>query len=267
MPTLLKDPVTGETKKHYSRKECGLPPTRAPKGAQLRKEWIVHHGVGKGSGLSLSALMAIWRGYYRYHVETKGWTDIGYSFGFCDAHDVDGATFEGRGWGINGGHTQNGGNTRGHACCYIGDGRYTEGSDGAWEAHRALLAHGVAIGHVTADHRVTGHDDWWNKVCPGPLIKAVIKIKLKLTGGSPGKDWFDMATEADLERVVRKVMDERSPYLMHTAEGKWYVLNDSTLTGSYIGSPDNLNNLRQVLPTKDTGERSNSMVSDRYNLG
>ena len=180
----LVDPRTGTPRRYISRAEAGLPRSRARLGMRRRPHWITHHGVGRGAGLTLRECMAVWRAYHRYHTVHRGWTDIGYSFGFCDAVDLPdggGAALEGRGFGRDGGHTQRGRNLDGHACCYIGDGRYTAGSAGAWSAHRALLAEGIRRGNVTPDARRSGHDDWWNKECPGGRVKAAMHDELDRT--------------------------------------------------------------------------------------
>lgn len=201
MPKLLTDPVTGKAKRYYSRRECGLPRrSTAPKGAWKRRHRIRHHGVGRGANLTLSEAMAVWRGYWRYHVKTKGWSDIGYSVGAADATDVDGAVLEGRGWGRDGGHTV-GRNHDGYADCYIGDGRYSGGTDGCWEATRAWVAHGQAEGAFGDDVEHSPHDRWQRKECPGSEQKRRL---WESVGLQPEEE--DMAlTQQDKEDIAAEV--------------------------------------------------------------
>lgn len=173
------DPNTGRRVRRVTRKECGIPKSRAPGGKWKRRHGIAHHGVGRGNGLPLREVMAIWRGYYRYHVHDRGWTDIGYTDGWADAPDVGGAVLEGRSWGKDGGHTQNGGNVEGYAGCYIGDGRYAI-ADTAWSAWRAWLYDGVYNGAFVSPPDISGHDDWYPKVCPGPEIKHPLQAMSRL---------------------------------------------------------------------------------------
>lgn len=180
MAKWLTDPATGERVRFVPRKECGLPASRAPKGAWEREHAIAHHGVGRGNGVPLRECMAIWRGYWRYHVEDKGWNDIGYSSGWGDAPDVGGAVLEGRWWGNDGAHTQNGGNRLGYAGCYIGDGREAV-ADSAWRAWRAWLAEGIRVGAFPSDPELSDHNDWFRKVCAGPKIRSVLHAKSRFT--------------------------------------------------------------------------------------
>lgn len=180
MATTWKDPTTGERCRYISRKESGIPEASdAPIGDWEREHGIGHHGVGRGNGLGLREICAIWRGYWRYHVRERGWNDIGYSAGFADAPDVGGAVLEGRHWGRDGAHTQNSGNVIGYACCYIGDGREPIAGT-AWIAWRAWLYDGIVNGALIDPPTISGHDDWYNKLCPGPEIKNVLHEQSQL---------------------------------------------------------------------------------------
>lgn len=187
MATTWLDPASGERVRWISRKECGLPRSRAPSGAFAREHAIAHHGVGRGNGLPLREAMAIWRGYWRYHVKNRGWTDIGYSAGWADAPDVGGAVLEGRHWGRDGGHTQNGGNTRGYACAYIGDGREPV-ADTAWRAWRAWLYDGLYHGALSDPPTLTDHNDWYRKLCAGPEIRGPLHERSHLDRMEPEED-------------------------------------------------------------------------------
>jgi hypothetical protein len=181
MAKTLTDPATGAQVRYVTRRKCGLPSRKGvPRGQMLRPHGIGHHGVGRGNGLSLSAVMAIWRGYHRYHVQKKGWSYSGYSHGWADAPDVGGAVLDARGWGRDGAHTQRGRNRDGYACSYVGDGRQPI-ADTAWRAWRAWLWHGQRQGAFPQDVEISGHSDWWSKLCPGPNIITPLHAKSKFT--------------------------------------------------------------------------------------
>lgn len=172
---LLKDPVTGKEYPHYTRTDLGWPKTSARYRSFARRHVIVHHGVGRGNGLPVQRRLSIWNAYRRYHL-SKSWQDIGYSHGWGD-----GFTVEGRGWGFDGAHTQQGGNRLGHAFCWIGDGRYTAGTEDGWGALRALVAYGIEQGHVVSDPKWSGHSNWWPKECPGNQLYQAIPDNNSLT--------------------------------------------------------------------------------------
>lgn len=205
MAKTLTDPVSGQKVRLVSRKEAGLPKrSRAPTGIFRREHAICHHGVGRGEGLSLSEIKALWRGYHRYHTQDHGWSDIGYSFGFADAPDVGGAILVGRSWGRNGAHTQNGGNSRGYACCYVGDGRYTQGRDSSWRAWRAWLLEGIDRNAFADPPKISGHSDWYPKSCPGSQIKNALHRKSKLDAWEEDDDM--PSKEEVAEEVIARFM-------------------------------------------------------------
>lgn len=158
----------------YTRKEIGYRHGRGRKGRALRTEWIEHTAVSGTGNLSVAAEMALCRAYERYHVNTRGMAGIAYSFLTGDS----GTAYEGRGWDYDGAHTQNGGNTRGYANCHIGDGTKAAPTDKAWAATRALIRHGVSLGKVSRDYRVSGHGDWFPKECPGRFIRDRMRSEL-----------------------------------------------------------------------------------------
>lgn len=205
MARTLRDPATGGQVRHVTRREAGLPRSSgAPRGQMVRPHAIAHHGVGRGNGLSLSAVKAIWRGYHRFHTGKHGWTDIGYTAGWADAVDVGGAVLEGRGWGRDGAHTQRGRNKDGYACSYVGDGRQPVAAT-AWRAWRAWLWHGQRQGALPENVELSGHSDWWSKLCPGPHIINQLHAKSKYTASEQASEGDDMTPT---QVVVTETEDE-----------------------------------------------------------
>lgn len=161
MPTILDDGT-----KLYSRKEIGYRYGKGGRGAQKRQNVIIHTGVSGTGGLSPNAEMAICRAYERYHVQVRKMAGIAYSALGGDS----GTIYEGRGWGQNGAHTQNGGNFDGHALCYIGDGTKAPPTAMGWRAGRAWIREGIRGNYIPVRYTLQGHRDRYAKACPGDYI-------------------------------------------------------------------------------------------------
>lgn len=76
--------------------------------------WWVHHGAGGDA--TLRTLL----GYERYHVQTKGWRALGYSFAIGLRASGKAVIWVARGWGGVGAHTQ-GDNDESHGVVLVGD--------------------------------------------------------------------------------------------------------------------------------------------------
>jgi hypothetical protein len=150
---------------------------RAPKQQPLittwahRTEFVVHHSEGPTSQTV--------RSIQDFHMDSRGWNDIGYNF----LVDHAGLIYEGRGWLVVGAHALQH-NTSGIGVCYIG--RYgrdvTDAGRAAIramydEAHRlsgrALLkrGHGQLSGNSTDCPGRTLHA-WVQAGMPAPITKG-----------------------------------------------------------------------------------------------
>jgi hypothetical protein len=138
---------------YISRSQWGA---RAPKAvnALIKSEGIfIHHSVTPEA-----PAVNIVRQIQNMHMDQRGWLDIAYSW----LVDRDGNIYEGRGWGVAGGHTE-GYNSRSHAVCYIGN------TDNGLPPVAALNA----INVVVAEHQsryggfVKSHRDVNATACPG----------------------------------------------------------------------------------------------------
>lgn len=109
--TILRDPVTGEEFRLVTRAEWGARPPRWTGSMSRFDGCHSHHGVGPGQ-----PSMSIWRGYQSYHMNSLGWPDIAYNYGY----DSEGTIYEGRGWDRDGAHTY-GFNSTSYGFCFIGD--------------------------------------------------------------------------------------------------------------------------------------------------
>lgn len=131
---------------------------------------LVAHYNGPATGLlgkAHSACHAYWKNTRNYHVDTKGWADIGYSFGVCP----HGYVLEGRGRGFSqAAQGTTAGNREWYSCTFmLGTGeRPTALQVDAWHDLRMWLTeHGVSRG-------VRGHSDFFSTDCPGSILSAMI---------------------------------------------------------------------------------------------
>ncbi|XP_077179960.1 peptidoglycan recognition protein 3-like [Paroedura picta] len=104
-----------------------------------------------------------------YHMGTKHWCDIAYSFLIGE----DGNVYEGRGWRSEGAHTL-GYNDLSLGIAFIG--LFTERSpnEAAWKALKCLLDFSVKIGYLHPDYLLMAHSDVSDIVSPGVHIRDVI---------------------------------------------------------------------------------------------
>lgn len=165
------------------REECGLEP---PRYVYRRPTYpathiIVHHGAVKG--ISPQELLdkdgdgapdaeeAIWRGYQRFHMQTRGWSDIAYSFGFGRS----GARYEGRGWVNQGGATGNPHDRFSVSFCAIGNFEVQKPTDKMLDAMVKQAISGIRKGHLVHPDELVwqGHKDKpYSTSCPGAWLYA-----------------------------------------------------------------------------------------------
>lgn len=151
------------------RASFGWPATSA-QPAPCRNGMVAHYdGSNQGlAGKSHEACRDYWKNTRRFHMgPSRGWVDIGYSFGVCP----HGVVFEGRGFG-RAQAAQPGGNTTWTSCTFMsGDSeRPTAVQLQAWRELRAWLRgeHGVAAA-------VKGHRDFISTSCPGGLLYEMVR--------------------------------------------------------------------------------------------
>jgi hypothetical protein len=107
------------------------------------------------------------RSIQNYHMDSKGWNDIAYSF----LVDVKGNIYEGRGWGVSGGHTRNF-NTKSHGICFIGDSSRDIVTNEAKVAINFIIdEHAKRYGHGY----VRAHRDVAATACPGSSLENWIR--------------------------------------------------------------------------------------------
>lgn len=157
------------------------------------------------------------RAIQNYHMDTKGWSDIGYNF---LVRATTGEIYEGRGWLIVGAHCA-GFNTQNIGVCVIGTDKagVQDVSDKARAAVRWLYEEAERRAGKTL--RRFGHRDRGNTSCPGDELYAWMKAGFPLGGtttppptpGGGTPDWerkaimaLDTINKGDSGADVKKSM-------------------------------------------------------------
>lgn len=161
------------------RASFGWPATAA--GPAPCKNGMVAHYDGSNQGLagkSHEACRTYWKSTRKFHMgPSRGWLDIGYSFGVCP----HGYVLEGRGFGHVQAAQPGGNSTWTSATFMSGPSEHpTDAQLKAWGELRAWLrgSHGVAAA-------VKGHREFVSTSCPGGILwKMVTDGDLKL-GAAP----------------------------------------------------------------------------------
>lgn len=188
---------------YTSRAQWGARPPKSVKTIASSEGIFVHYTVTP-TGPDEASIV---RGVQNFHMDTRNWQDISYSW----LVGQSGTIYEGRGWGIAGGHTE-GWNSRSHAVCWIGNEE---------QPTDAALA---AINDVCAEHArryggwVKAHRDVNSTSCPGDKLAAWVNA-----GRPTTQEPDDMPlTPDDVEAVAKRV----------TA----YLANPQTNPGTIIDS-------------------------------
>lgn len=151
------------------------PPTRRDTTFTKTGGVVVHYSTRNAAGLvsHWPDCHESWRAHQRFHMVTKGWTDLAYNFGICP----HGFIFEGRGW-----DAQNGANEPANSStlsvCFDGDNNDYP-NYAATQSFKDLIA--KAVREEGWNPQVRGH---WevkgdNRPCPGAAIREIMLPDLK----------------------------------------------------------------------------------------
>ena len=171
--SILTDPNTGETFLYNTRAEWGARVPKARAGLSSTVNGVfMHHTV-----TAIAPADAIVRAVQNFHMDSRGWNDIAYSF-LIDV--VTGTIYEGRGIGIAGGHTR-GYNSSSHAICWIAN---TDEVNPSMKAKRAWLAvlHTIEQQYGRGPRR--GHQDVASTGCPGGFGYSWLKAGFPVNDGT-----------------------------------------------------------------------------------
>nr|UZP48207.1 peptidoglycan recognition protein [Charonia tritonis] len=139
---------------------------------------IIHHGAG-GECFDKSSCIQKVRQYQNFHIDGRGWYDIGYNFVVGE----DGNAYEGRGWTEIGAHTR-GYNTNGIAISVIGDFTNHTPNAAALAKVRQLIQCGLDNRRISPSYTLKGHRDLGNTACPGDAYYNLIQSWPHFTEGT-----------------------------------------------------------------------------------
>ncbi|XP_022353356.1 N-acetylmuramoyl-L-alanine amidase [Enhydra lutris kenyoni] len=158
----------------HPRCRWGAAPYRgSPRPLQLPLRFLyVHHTyVPAPPCTDFAHCAADMRSMQRFHQDTRGWDDIGYSF----VIGSDGYVYEGRGWHWVGAHTL-GHNTRGFGVAFVGN--YTAELPAKAALHTVQdLLPGCAVraGLLRPDYALLGHRQLVRTDCPGDALFSLLR--------------------------------------------------------------------------------------------
>ncbi|XP_018337898.1 PREDICTED: peptidoglycan-recognition protein SC2-like [Trachymyrmex septentrionalis] len=155
-----------------SRKEWGgrQPKSQAPDLKFKPAPYvIIHHSVSPGCKTRAACQLKV-RQFQNYHMDKKGWSDIGYNFLVGE----DGNVYEGVGWDKKGAHSIPF-NNKSIGICIIGDYRNRTPNAAAVQAVANLIAYGVESNKIKSNYKLLGHRQTWSTECPGNSLYTMIK--------------------------------------------------------------------------------------------
>ncbi|MFI5625400.1 N-acetylmuramoyl-L-alanine amidase [Nocardioides sp. NPDC051685] len=211
----------------YSRRQWGADESVRESGPPDYNEvrgGFVHHTVNTNS-YTRDQVPGIIRSIYLYHVQSRGWRDIGYNF----LIDKFGRIWEGRYGGVDrpvvGAHTS-GYNSYSFGASAIGNFDNVAPSTELVNAFGTLFAwklslHGVRgdkgstrMGDHTFSHAIMGHRDAGSTACPGRYLYAKLST-IRSQAGSKQAGWAARELQSQIsgrgypDLVARRASDKR----------------------------------------------------------
>jgi len=174
---------------------------------------FVHHGAtmaplnledADGDGIPDNE-EAIWRSYQRYHMDTRGWSDMAYNFGVGQS----GTILAGRGWKKQGGATGSPEDRKSLSICAIGNFEKQQPTDEMIDAIVGWIKKGIKNGHITPNPIIKGHKDKpYGTSCPGQNLYA--KLPAIREAVAP-KEPTEEAVLAQIKGLRSKIKVLRAP--------------------------------------------------------
>jgi len=181
---------------YITRAEWGARPPKSRQTISRSEGMFTHYTAGPRAATRAAGVAQV-KGIQRFHMETRGWADIGYSF----LVDDEGNIYEGRGWGVAGGHTE-GWNSRSHAVCAILN-------DNQKPTTQMLAA--LRLVHDDHDRRYgngfhRSHRDVNSTSCPGDILHGWMQAGMPVAGGTPPPPPAEPAVNAEQAAAFRRVV-------------------------------------------------------------
>ncbi|XP_072934738.1 peptidoglycan recognition protein 3-like [Epargyreus clarus] len=131
---------------------------------------VIHHSFKPPACYNDEKCSQAMRIMQNYHMDERGWWDIGYNFGVGG----NGKAYEGRGWTTIGAQALHF-NTVSIGICLIGDWRLTLPPAEQLKTTQKLIALGVSLGYIRKDYKLIGHRQVRDTECPGDALFNEIK--------------------------------------------------------------------------------------------
>lgn len=131
--------------------------------------YFVHHSAGS-TCTTQTACMAEVRAIQNYHMNSNGWSDIGYNFLVGE----DGNAYEGRGWDRVGAHATNY-NSVAIGVCVMGTYTSRNPNAAAQNVVQQLISCGISRGKLSSSYSLHGHRDGVCTECPGNTFYNTIR--------------------------------------------------------------------------------------------
>lgn len=173
---LLGAPSAGGRLSILSRKQWNARAANPTGMTALKGAWsklTVHHSAENASdptGGSLEESAACLRGIQRFHLEEKGWGDIGYHF----LIDAAGRIFEGRELNWQGAHAGGANNAQNIGICLLGDLERRAPTPAALKSLE-LLVDDLRQRFKIRENRLYAHREMNTTDCPGDALTSWIK--------------------------------------------------------------------------------------------
>lgn len=105
-----------------------------------------------------------------FHIESRGWDDIGYNF----LVGGDGSVYFGRGWDYEGAHTK-GYNRYSIGIAFIGTFNNDPPPKQQIDACLKIISQGIKLGKLTKDYKLFAHRQLMSTLSPGDKLFDIIK--------------------------------------------------------------------------------------------
>lgn len=153
-----------------SRQEWGARQTKDSHHMNTPVTTLFIHHTAMQPCITLQDCCHEMRTIQNFHMDTRGWDDIGYNF----LIGQDGRVYEGRGWNREGAHTK-GWNNVAIAFSVMGNFMTHVPNQAALDAVNLMIACAIKENKLTPNYKLYGHRDVGNTACPGDAFYKLIE--------------------------------------------------------------------------------------------
>ncbi|XP_072930536.1 peptidoglycan-recognition protein LC-like isoform X2 [Epargyreus clarus] len=136
----------------------------------LPAPWVIITHTATGSCFTQSECVLHVRNIQTFHIESRGWDDIGYNF----LVGGDGSVYYGRGWDYEGAHTKYY-NKYSIGIAFIGTFNSEAPTKQQVEACQKLIKLGVELKKLAKDYKLLAHRQLMSTLSPGDRVYNIIK--------------------------------------------------------------------------------------------